>query len=79
MVTIFVVPFIFAIAPIPLARDDLPAYLVIAIISQLILWLTALQAFNSDKRYYPYRPNEYVDMYEDERSRLWLARPLPLT
>jgi hypothetical protein len=70
-------PLSFAIAPIPLARDDLPVYLVIAIGSHCLLWLTMLAAFLSDKRYYLYRPNEYVDMYEDERSRLWLARPLP--
>jgi NACHT domain len=78
IVTLFVVPFFFAIAPIPLARDDLPVYLVIAISSHLLLWLTILKAFNLDTRYYLHRPNEYVDMYEDERSRLWLARPLPL-
>ena len=79
IVIIFVLPLIFAIAPIPLARDDLSAYLVIAIVPHFILWLTALRLFSSDKRYYPYRPNEYVDIYEDERSRLWLARPLSLT
>ena len=77
MVAVLILPFFFAIAPIPLARDNLPVYLVMAIGSQLLLWLTILRAFNLDERYYLYRPNEYVDMYEDERSRLWLARPLP--
>ncbi|HLK01834.1 MAG TPA: NACHT domain-containing protein [Streptosporangiaceae bacterium] len=73
---ILIVPLLFAIAPIPLARGNLTVYLVVAISSSLLLWLTTLKAFALNQRYYLYRPNEYVDMYEDERSRLWLARPL---
>lgn len=69
------VPLLFAIAPIPLARDDLTVYLIVSLGSGLLLWLTMLKVFDLGQRYYLYRPNEYVDMYEDERSRLWLARP----
>jgi hypothetical protein len=71
-----IIPASVAISPIPLVRDSLAIYLTVAICSQLFFVLTFMRAFDFDMHYYPYRPNEYVDMYEDERSRLWLRRPV---
>jgi hypothetical protein len=70
---ILVFPFCFAIAPIALARDDLTAYLIVALAAQTFNWLTTMNLFGLRKRYYLYQPNEFVDMYNDPKSRHWLV------
>jgi hypothetical protein len=45
---------------------------------QLVFWGTSMNFFSGARHFYPYRPNPYVDAYDDPRSRHWLvpdARP----
>jgi hypothetical protein len=65
----------FAIAPIALATSSLVAYLALSLGAQVLYWATGLNLFNSSRHYYLYRPNEYVDMYEDPKSRHWIIKP----
>jgi hypothetical protein len=70
---IFIAPLSFAIAPIALAATSLTGYLAIALASQAIFWLTLFDVSSRGRRYYLYRPNEFVDVYDDARSRHWLG------
>jgi NACHT domain len=47
--------------------------LIIQFALQLTFAATSLNVFSEGRRYYLYRPNEYVDMYDDPRSRHWLV------
>jgi hypothetical protein len=54
---------------------SLPGYLAVAILGPFILfWLPTFDLFASTTRFYLYRPNLYIDMYEDPRSQYWLVR-----
>ena len=55
-------------------------YVAVAIGANLFFLLSNINAFDIDIRYYVYRPNEYVDVYNDWRSRHWLGitKPIPL-
>jgi hypothetical protein len=67
---------IWIIAPICtifLVTMSLPVYLVVTIVGWTLFNLTNIHAFDPDMRYFLYRPNEYVDVYDDPRSRHWLA------
>jgi hypothetical protein len=61
------------IAAAPLLKVSVAWFLVVAIAGAPLYLLTNLNAFGSDVRYYPYRPSEFVDMYDDPRSRHWLG------
>jgi energy-coupling factor transporter ATP-binding protein EcfA2 len=74
LLAFIVVPAAFAIAPAALAGSSLTAYIALSICGQLLFWESDLELFESDRFYYPYRPNEFVDMYEDPKSRHWVAR-----
>jgi hypothetical protein len=63
----------FAIAPITLAATSLAEYLAITLGIQIIYWLTIYDICSRGRRYYLHRPNEFVDMYDDPRSRHWLG------
>jgi hypothetical protein len=66
----------FAIAPIPLAVVSLSGYIALSICAHLLFWLPGMNLFNSDRsHYYLYRPNKFVDIYEDSKSRHWVTRP----
>jgi hypothetical protein len=39
---------------------------------QLAFWATSMGIFGGDTIFYPYRPNPYVDAYDDPKSRHWL-------
>jgi hypothetical protein len=43
----------------------------------VLFWMTLFRLFSRDLRFYPYRPNEFIDMYRDRRSSPWLMRELP--
>lgn len=73
--TFVVIGAVFGIAPIALAASSLPAYLAVSLGAHLLFWSTGLKMFDGDRYYYWYRPNEYVDMYEDPRSRHWIVKP----
>jgi hypothetical protein len=66
---IFMVP----IALVPLIKPFIPGYFVLSVAAFTIFFLTSTDAFNRDARYYLYRPIEFVDMYDDPRSRHWLV------
>ena len=40
---------------------------------QFVFWATGIRFFSGDMRFYPYRPNAYVDAYDDPKSRHWLV------
>lgn len=52
---------------------SLPLYLAVTIGAFAFYGLTNIHAFDPAMRYFLYRPNEYVDVYNDPRSRNWLA------
>lgn len=61
------------IASIPVIKASVPGYIALAVGAELLFLVTNLRAFDGGVRYYPYRPNDYVDMYEDPRTRPWLG------
>ena len=65
----------FAVAPIALATSSLAAYLALSLVAHVAHWATGLNPFSSNRHYYLYRPNEFVDMYEDPKSRHWIIKP----
>jgi len=74
-VVIFIlIPFAFSIAFIPLAEGSFISYLLCGIGCGIIFWITDINLFLRGRhRYYIYRPNKYVDMYEDPKSLHWVA------
>ncbi len=65
----------FAVAPIALATSSLAAYLTLSLGVSVVYWATGLNLFSGERHYYLYRPNEFVDMYEDPKSRHWITKP----
>lgn len=69
----FGAPVAYAMAIAPVAAFSLPAYLATAILGPFILfYLPFLDLCGRNTRLYLYRPNPYIDMYDDPRSRNWL-------
>jgi hypothetical protein len=66
---------VFAIAPIALATTSLAAYLAVSLSAHVGYWAAGLDVFNRNRHYYLYRPNEFVDMYDDPMSRHWITKP----
>jgi hypothetical protein len=62
-----------AVAAIPLAAESLVYFGITVIAIQGVFFATGLSYFSSGRRYYLYRPNEFVDAYDDPRSRPWLG------
>jgi hypothetical protein len=44
---------------------------------QLAFWVTDVNLFSGNRHFYPYRPNPYVDAYDDPKSRHWLLPDAP--
>jgi hypothetical protein len=66
-------PVAYAMAIAPVVAFSLPAYLAMAILGPIILfYLPVLDLCGPNARFYLYRPNRYIDMYDDPRSRNWL-------
>lgn len=61
------------ICTIQLVTVSLPVYLVVTIGGWTLFFLTNVRAFDPRMRYFLYRPNEYIDIYDDLRSKHWLA------
>lgn len=68
-----IIPFAFTVSTAPLLTTSVAAYTGVALAANAFFWLTDLAIFERGRRYYLYRPSEYVDMYEDPRSRHWLV------
>jgi len=71
--TLILIWFITPVCTIFLVTVSLPVYLVVTLGGWTLFYLTNIRAFDPDMRYFLYRPNEYVDAYDDPRSRHWLA------
>jgi hypothetical protein len=71
--TFVAVPFAFTISSAPLLADSLPGYILLSLGSQVVFWATDIKLCTRGRRNYFYRPNEFVDMYDDPRSRHWLG------
>jgi hypothetical protein len=73
----FGTPIAYTVAVAPLAARSLPAYLVAAVFGPLIFWLPLAKLFSRATRFYLYRPNDFIDTYDDPRSAHWLeSRPV---
>lgn len=72
-ILIFVGPLAYAVAITALAAWSVLGYLAAAILGPLALfYCSCLDFFARTTRFYPYRPNLYIDMYDDPLSRHWL-------
>lgn len=71
---IFFAAVAFAISAVPVATNSLVDYIVLAIGAQTFFWVTDMTAFNDYAHYYLYRPNVFVDVYDDPQSRHWLMQ-----
>jgi hypothetical protein len=73
-------PIAFSVAVAPLAGRSLPAYLAAAMLGlPLVFWLPATTLFSRRTRFYLYRPNDFIDAYDDPGSAHWLrpgSRPV---
>jgi len=61
----------------PLLQVSLLGYIIASIGVSGLFLATTLSYFDTSRRYYLYRRNEYVDMYDDPRSRPWLGLSAP--
>lgn len=68
-----IAPFAFAIAPVPLIAASPTNYILVSIGFAVLFWTTGIKMCLRGERYYFYRPNEYVDVYDDPRSQHWLG------
>jgi hypothetical protein len=66
-------PLAITIAPIPLIHISWIAYILASCAAEVLFWLTYANLCLRGARYYIHRPNEYVDIYADPRSRHWLG------
>ncbi|MGN9906569.1 NACHT domain-containing protein [Phytohabitans sp. LJ34] len=70
---ILLVPLAYAVAAAPLATWSLTGFLVLATAMPFfVYWVPFLALFSEGTRLHLYRPNPYIDMYDDPRSRHWL-------
>lgn len=65
----------FAFAPAFFTSTSLLTYITLSLGGQLLFWEFDLLLFDGYRFYYLLRPNQYVDIYEDEKSRNWVTRP----
>jgi hypothetical protein len=64
----------YALALTPLIGWSIIGYLGIATVAiWLLFWLPACRIFEPQRQLYLGRPNPYVDMYEDPRSKHWVS------
>jgi NACHT domain len=68
-----IAPFAFTISAVPLLSDSLLYYILLSVGSQIIFWMTDLKVCLKGSRRYLYRPNVFVDVYNDPKSRHWLV------
>jgi hypothetical protein len=70
----FLGPISYMVAVSPLLAHSLwLVYFPVALLGPVVLfWMPLMDVCSRKTRYSPYRPNPYVDMYEDPLSRHWL-------
>jgi hypothetical protein len=67
------IPLSFAISAFPLITRSPAGYIALALCCQALWWATDMKIFAHNRHYYVYKPNEYVDIYDDPLSRHWLV------
>ena len=66
----------FAVSVPGLLADTFPSFVATAfVVPLLVFWAPTLGLFCRTTRFCPYRPNPFIDMYDDPRSCHWLNRP----
>jgi len=68
-----VIPAGVVISATPLISSSLPGYIAVTLVLGTIFWASALNICSRPEHFYLYKPNEYVDVYDDPRSRHWLG------
>jgi hypothetical protein len=66
-------PLAIALGLLPAMAHSLAIYSTLTLVSGLLYCAPILDAFNRDRRYYLYRASPYIDVYDDPRSRNWVA------
>jgi hypothetical protein len=67
------IPVVYAVVVPPLAPWHLWGFVISAtLVPFIIYWLPNFDGFARTTRFHPYRPNPYVDVYDEPRSHLWL-------
>jgi hypothetical protein len=67
-----IIPAAFGVCAVVIAHHSVGAEIMLAAI-QFAFWITTMGVFSRDRNFYPYRPNPYVDAYDDPKSRHWLV------
>jgi hypothetical protein len=57
----------------PLLETSLVAYCTVAGLSGFVYWFLLVDGFARGRHYYLYRPNIFIDVYDDPRSRHWIV------
>jgi hypothetical protein len=71
-ITVVIIPAAYGLAAVPLISRSLPAYFATVAAGLLVYILTLCNVCACGRRYYLYRPNPYVDIYDDPRSGHWV-------
>jgi hypothetical protein len=77
LVLLIIIPLLFAIAATPLMTGLLAWYIVLGLVGQALFWATDTKVCSRDHRFYLYKPNQFVDMYDDPESQHWLGMVSP--
>jgi len=54
-----------------------PHDIAVSIGAQVMFWGAGIQLFDSDRHYYLRRPNEFVNMYDEPKSKHWVTSGSP--
>ncbi len=69
----FILPLIIVVALLPLLSISFTAYFISALIGGFLYFVLIVDGFSRGHHYYLYRPSPYIDIYDDPRSRHWVA------
>jgi hypothetical protein len=67
------VPVMDVMSVIRLATISLPGYILLAFVIAMAWFVAFLDGCDRGQLFYLHKPNEYVDVYDDPRSRHWLG------
>jgi hypothetical protein len=65
-------PIFFGVAALPLLSSSLIAYLLIVGLASLSYLIPIMKFSSRGRHYYIYRPNPYIDIYDDPNIRHWI-------
>jgi hypothetical protein len=70
-------PLSFGVAPLPLLAHSPGIFFATAAAGELLYLISFMQAFDHGQHLYLYRPNPYIDIYDDIRCRHWVQMVPP--